>query len=127
VAKVAELEATVMGVLWAATDALTVRVVQERLQPARPLAYTTVMTVMERLFRKGLVTRETIGKAYAYSPSASHAEYTASLMAEALLGSADRSAALVSFTEQLSAADLAALKLVLDGPGKPRRLRRVKP
>jgi predicted transcriptional regulator len=118
-AKVAELESAVMDVLWAADSPVTVRTVQERLQPGRTLAYTTVLTVMARLFRKGLVTRDTIGRAYAYLPSASHAEYTATLMAEALAGSEDRRAALVSFTQRLSPRDLAALKRVLEGP-RPR-------
>ncbi|MCW2599252.1 MAG: transcriptional repressor, CopY family [Frankiales bacterium] len=120
-AKVAELEGAVMDVLWSAEAALTVRTVQERLGPTRTLAYTTVMTVMERLFRKGLVTRESAGKAYQYLPAASHAAYTASLMEEALSSSDDRGAALVNFTERLSGSDLAALKRVMAARSKPGR------
>jgi len=115
-----------MNVLWSRADAQTVRTVQEALQP-RALAYTTVMTVLERLYRKGLVTREAEGRAYAYRPSATRAEHTAALMADALATSDDRSAALVSFTEQLSAHDVAALKQVLSAHRKRADSSRTKP
>ena len=51
--KFGELEATVMDRLWNANGARSVRDLMEDLQLERTIAYTTVMTVMERLFRKG--------------------------------------------------------------------------
>lgn len=51
-----ELELTIMEIAWQAGD-VTVRDVLEQLAPVRPLAYTTVMTIMNRLVDKGLLTR----------------------------------------------------------------------
>jgi predicted transcriptional regulator len=57
-----------MKALWGAGQA-TVQEIREQLLPDRPLAYTTVMTVMDRLARKGVVVREKKGRAHLYSPS----------------------------------------------------------
>lgn len=56
-----------MKVLWR-LETGTVAAVQEELKPTRPLAYTTVMTVLERLERKGVATRKKRGRSYLYSP-----------------------------------------------------------
>jgi len=61
------LELEIMKVLWDIGPA-TVQTVQDRLQPARPLAYNTVQTVLTILHRKGRVKRETRERAYVYSP-----------------------------------------------------------
>lgn len=68
-----ELELEVMKVLWRC-DAATVADVQEELKPARPLAYTTVMTVLDRLARKGAVDRDKQGRGYLYRPAVSEQE-----------------------------------------------------
>jgi BlaI family transcriptional regulator, penicillinase repressor len=60
------LELQCMKALWALGEA-TVEDIRARLLPARPLAYTTVMTVMDRLARKGMVTRRKRGRAHVYS------------------------------------------------------------
>lgn len=60
------LELQCMKALWALGEA-TVEDIRARLLPARPLAYTTVMTVMDRLTRKGMVTRRKRGRAHVYS------------------------------------------------------------
>ena len=65
-----ELELEVMKVLWR-RDAATVADVQEELKPARPLAYTTVMTVLDRLARKGAADRDKQGRGYLYRPAVS--------------------------------------------------------
>ena len=65
-----ELELEVMKVLWEKQNA-TVAEVQTALRPARPLAYTTVMTVLDRLSRKEVVTRSKRGRGYVYRPSLS--------------------------------------------------------
>ena len=59
-----------MKAIWL-RDAQTVSDVQESLLPLRPLAYTTVLTLLDRLSRKGAVTRVKQGKAYRYAPSLS--------------------------------------------------------
>lgn len=64
-----ELEQLVMSVLWRARTPLLVRDVQEGLRAyERDLAYTTVMTVMDRLAKKGALDRELEGRAWRYRP-----------------------------------------------------------
>lgn len=65
-----ELELEVMKVLWRRETA-TVADVQEDLKPRRPLAYTTVMTVLDRLARKGAADRSKQGRGYLYTPAMS--------------------------------------------------------
>jgi predicted transcriptional regulator len=62
------LELECMRAIWLG-NALTVHAVQEFLAPTRPLAYTTVMTILDRLAQKGAVTRIKKGKAYLYAPA----------------------------------------------------------
>ena len=61
-----ELEEKVMRILWRRREPTTVREVFEQLTTGRDLAYTTVMTVMDRLWRKGLLSRDLRGRAYQY-------------------------------------------------------------
>lgn len=61
-----ELELECMKVLWD-SGPLTVRAVREHLLSRRPLAYTTVLTVLDRLMRKGVVTRRKRGRAHVYA------------------------------------------------------------
>ena len=78
------LEAEVMDILWDVPHA-SVRTVTERLnstRPDRPLAYTTVMTVMSRLAEKGLLLRTLVGKTYAYRAQCSQEEFIAQLSSE---------------------------------------------
>jgi predicted transcriptional regulator len=103
VGKFGELEATVMDRIWNADAPRSVRDLMEDLQRERTIAYTTVMTVMERLFRKGLLTRVEQSRAYWYSPAQSRADYTAGLMADTLANSTDKAATLVHFAERVSA------------------------
>jgi predicted transcriptional regulator len=63
------LELEVLKVLWGAEEELTVAQVQEAMQPNRPLAYTTVLTLLERLHRRGQVSRRKQGRGYAYRPA----------------------------------------------------------
>ena len=62
-----ELELECMKALWRSGD-LTVRAVHEQLKACRPLAYTTVLTVLDRLAQKGVVTRRKSGRAHLYHP-----------------------------------------------------------
>lgn len=64
-----ELEQLIMAVLWRSRVPLLVRDVQEALKADdRDLAYTTVMTVMDRLAKKGALRRELDGRAWSYRP-----------------------------------------------------------
>jgi predicted transcriptional regulator len=60
-----ELETSVMELLWREAG-LTVNQVEERLQRRRQIAHTTVLTPLDRMHRKGYLTREKKGKAFAY-------------------------------------------------------------
>ena len=64
--KLGDLELKVMAILWTSRKPLGVAGVSERLQGERLLAYTTVMTVLVNLFKKGVVDRAKQGKAYLY-------------------------------------------------------------
>lgn len=63
-----ELERAVMEVLWQTDAALSVRDVHAALAD-RDLAYTTVMTVLDRLAKKGICSRELEGRAWLYRPA----------------------------------------------------------
>jgi predicted transcriptional regulator len=66
------LEIRVMEILWTRGES-SVRDVFEKID--RPLAYTTVMTTLERLFKKGLLLRDKSGRAFLYSPAFSREEW----------------------------------------------------
>jgi predicted transcriptional regulator len=63
----APLELDCMKTLWPVGEA-TVREIRERLAARLPRAYTTIMTIMDRLARKGVVERRKTGRAYVYRP-----------------------------------------------------------
>jgi predicted transcriptional regulator len=66
------LESEVMDVLWSAVE-LNVHEVTAKL--ARPLAYTTVMTTLDRLYKKGLLDRRKVDRAFVYRPRQSRSEW----------------------------------------------------
>jgi BlaI family transcriptional regulator, penicillinase repressor len=66
----APLELDCMNTLWPLGEG-TVREIRDRLAPRRPRAYTTIMTIMDRLARKGVVERRKSGRAYIYRPNLS--------------------------------------------------------
>jgi predicted transcriptional regulator len=105
-----DLEAQVMRRIWARRQPVTVRDVLGDLQPDRPVAYTTVMTVMDNLRKKGWLRRQAAGRAYSYEPLVSAEEYSAGLMRQALAASSDRPAVLLHFIEELSADEADALE-----------------
>lgn len=63
----APLELDCMNTLWPLKEA-TVREIRDRLAPRRARAYTTIMTIMDRLARKGVVERRKAGRKYLYRP-----------------------------------------------------------
>lgn len=110
-----QLETTVMDHVWRVPGSVTVRDVVEALQQNRPIAYTTVMTVMDNLYSKGLLGRERVGRAYAYRATRQREQYEAELMEEVLASSNDRTATLMHFVEKISPAELAELRSLLAG------------
>lgn len=101
-----------MDRIWSAPDTITVRTVFEDLLRSREIAYTTVMTTMDNLHRKGWLERERDGKAYRYRARLSREQYSAQLMREAL-GGGRSDLVLAHFVEQISDDDTAALRKVL--------------
>ncbi len=118
------LERSVMDVLWRTTSALTVREVQERLEAggSADLAYPTVMTVLDRLGAKEMVSRERDGRAFRYTAALSREAATAELLNATLDSSGDRTAALLHFARTVDPAEAAALRAALEeieAPGTP--------
>jgi predicted transcriptional regulator len=103
-----DLERDVMTRLWESSSPLTVRQVHERLSRDRELAYTTVMTVLDRLAKKGVVTREKEDRAYRYAAAQSREQMTAAVMLDALSDTPDQDAALAYFVGRLSPEALSA-------------------
>lgn len=66
----APLELDCMNTLWPMGEG-TVREIREQLAERRPRAYTTIMTIMDRLARKGIVERRKAGRAYIYKANLS--------------------------------------------------------
>jgi predicted transcriptional regulator len=106
-----ELEADILAQLWAAPDSMIPAEVRAAM--GNTLAYTTVLTILTRLWQKGLVVRDHRGRAYAYSPAFSEAELAARRMRAALDRTRDREAALSRFVGTLSKRDERALRRVL--------------
>jgi predicted transcriptional regulator len=77
------LERDVMDVLWREAD-LAVRDVQARLP--RQVAYTTVMTTLDRLFKKGVLLRRQSGRAFLYSAAVTRAQLQAQIAGRVLTG-----------------------------------------
>ena len=109
-----ELEAAVMDVLWDQGGWLTPGEVHRLLADA-DLAYTTVMTVLVRLWRKGRVERQRDGRAYAYHPVATREQHAARRMEEILMAARDRPAVLSHFLDAMEAADRDQLRRLLKG------------
>ena len=97
-----ELESAIMDVVWASDRAYLVREVRERLSYNRSLAYTTVMTVMNILYGKGVLCREKHGRAWRYWPAESREEHDARLMAEVLHSGGNEHITMMRFVERVS-------------------------
>ena len=110
-----ELEAQVMDVLWDTDGWMTPRDVHLAITTARrPLAYTTVTTILVRLWQKGMLERESAGRAFEYRPVSSRDEWAAQRMQDLLEGSGDRLQTLHHFVESISAKEATQLRRVLD-------------
>ena len=107
------LESEVLMCLWAADEALSPAEVRSRLGGG--LAYTTVLTVLIRLWQKELVGREVRGRGFAYRPLMSEAELAAERMHKDLRRTSDREAALAQFVGGLSEGEAQTLRRVIAG------------
>jgi predicted transcriptional regulator len=102
------LELLCLKALWSLQEG-NVSDVRREVAVVRPLAYTTIMTVLERLVRKGKVSRRKSGRAYQYSPTASRDSLRRVAIRELLEGFFDGSKEeLVRFVQQPEVQPLAA-------------------
>lgn len=109
-----ELEQRVMELLWASAVPMSVADVHTKLSEERELAYTTVMTVLDRLAKKGMASRTRDGRAWRYTADASREELAATALRSALDNvQADRKLAMLHFLDDASPAELDDLKAAL--------------
>jgi len=102
-----------MDILWESPDPLTVRQVSGNLTE-RDLAHTTVMTVLDRLAKKGFARRERDGRAWRYRAAETREAYVTELMLSALEQTGDRHAALARFARSVSETEATALRRALE-------------
>jgi predicted transcriptional regulator len=86
----APLELECMSALWPLGEG-TVRDIHRQIATSRPRAYTTIMTIMDRLAHKGIVTRRRVGRAYRYQPNLSANEARVSAVEKIVTGFFDGS------------------------------------
>lgn len=101
----APLELDCMNTLWPLGEA-TVREIREALAVRRPRAYTTIMTIMDRLARKGVVERKKVGRAYKYVPNLSEDDARAQALGQVIANffGGSKEAALAQLARPLPAA-----------------------
>ncbi|OLT17973.1 CopY family transcriptional regulator [Serinicoccus sp. CUA-874] len=116
-ASLGDLERVVMEILWSEGPDLSVRDVIDHLarrEHDKELAYTTVMTVLDRLAKKGVADRTRDGRAWRYSAAASREELAATALRSALdTVQADRTAAMLHFLDDASPGELDDLRAAL--------------
>ncbi len=105
-----DLEHAVMDVLWARPAPTPVREVHEELAQGREIAYTTVMTVLDRLAKKGVVNRQLDGRAWLYRPARTRLDLYVATIVDAVDGLTDEERTEVltraaSIAESVAAAD----------------------
>lgn len=112
-ARLGSLEAQAMTALWAHGGWLTPREVLGKLASERDLAYTTVMTILVRLWRKGMLERRKDGRAFVYRAVENREEWAARRMDELLSVAGDRAEALSRFVSTIPPADRDQLRRLL--------------
>jgi predicted transcriptional regulator len=114
-----ELETAAKDQVWAHDRPVTAREVADALTRQRRLAYTTVLTVMNRLVNKGMVAKQRPGRAATFRAVRSREAHTAALMAAVLGTASDGSAVLLRFAEERSADQADALRRALEASRGP--------
>jgi len=109
------LERTVMNLAWERAE-ISVREACERLGSS--VAYTTVMTTMDRLFKKGLLDRRKVGRAFVYRARATRQELENAILSSLVDAVSDQDRALLDELERL----IREKRRSLAGPPKGKRL-----
>jgi len=118
-----ELEEKVMDILWKRGNA-TVREINEELsKKGEKYAYTTIMTILDRLYKKGVLDREKEGKGYRYIPKLSKEEFEEMITEKVIseIVKANPSTAVAAFSgiiEELNEEELKKLKEIIDKKAK---------
>lgn len=117
--RLGDLERAVMELLWT-TDSgnphgVTVREVHDQIGLERGLAYTTLMTVLDRMAKKGLVDRERDGRAWRYTAASSRDELTSETLHHTLgeLAGDERRSALLHFLDESTPEEIDELRAAL--------------
>jgi BlaI family transcriptional regulator, penicillinase repressor len=106
------LERRVMDQIWDRGEDATVRDLTET-PGIRGLAYTTVMTVLDRLWQKGFVARRRVGRAYSYRARMTRERYLSTLVGQVFAASDDRRSVLLGFARKIDGEDLAELRKMI--------------
>ena len=110
------LELDIMKAVWQ-TSPITVKDVQATIRPRRKLAYTTVMTIMHRLFQKGFLSRKLRSRTHYYEPAVAYATVREAevrrVVQEFFAGSSDR---LIDFLEESDGHEPAVERLMVQPP-----------
>ena len=108
------LEAEILGILREAGRPLSPGEVRQRVASGQrgELSYSTVVTIVSRLYDKGLLARQRAGRGFAYTP-VDEASVAASRMSQALGSGTDRDAVLTRFASELSGRDARLLRRLL--------------
>jgi predicted transcriptional regulator len=110
-----DLEASVLDVLWAAAGPIPVREVASKLKRRPALAYTTVLTVLDRLHDKGFVSRDKDGRAFLYRPRISREALVGERAAHALGNKGPpQNAVLMAFLDSVESRDPEVLDRLAD-------------
>ncbi|KPK84677.1 MAG: hypothetical protein AMJ81_04980 [Phycisphaerae bacterium SM23_33] len=113
-----QLQLQVMEIVWRLGRA-TVAEAHEVLAGSRKIAYTTVLTTMRALERRGMVRHERAGKAYLYEPLVSRADYAASsvhrLVDDLFDGSREKLLCHLLGADRISRAELARIRRMIRG------------
>jgi predicted transcriptional regulator len=124
-ASLGELERAVMDLLWAGHEPATANTLRDRLattteadghaagHEGKELAVTTVLTVLSRLEKKGLVERERGTRPHRYQAVSSREDHTAELMHEVLGSAPDREAVLARFIGSVTDSEAETLRKLL--------------
>lgn len=107
-----DLEAEIMEVVWTqGWHEFAVSDVHSLLEEQRPIAYTTIMTTVSRLFDKGLLTRHKDGRRYVYQSAMSRTEFIEAMTREVLssLPPVGQETAVALLVERVALADEAEL------------------
>lgn len=118
-----ELEQAILDILWDAREReeqqLTSQQILEKLPKGNRLALTTVLTVLSRLGDKGLVKRENgEGRALLFSSATTREEHAAATILKVFENSHNPGLAFSHFANQLSTADRALLRQIINQPNE---------